>query len=695
MRKILFILILLAITVGLGPLPGHATDDETLADKADMQGGTIIELTEDTVWSSAMTFSGSITIRGVNPDIRPYYDYIRFKSGPNAGDIAIIENLTLIPSGSLNPAGADLDFILRDVVVRDGTTSGPMVYLSSRNSNVLIENTMFINNTAQSLIYVNPGDLSITIRDTAIVNNSSEVGIFELPATNINTLVENTTISGNTSTNDSPLLNFAGTLNVTMRHTSIVEPSQRLISDSPTATVNLEGSILIGNEDDPCVLTGQYTANNTLSNLSNCPFGGSIIPGVDIETTAADNGGGTFTHALIPHPSNPAINGNPNCGLTIDQRGLPRDTNCDIGAFELQATELPTATPTNTPSETPIPPTETPTTSLVASAECVGPDLEVAIAAGDGPFDILASSAPPGNTPYNNVPAGVYTSTGPGTWTNVRVIEQSSDFETANLGNFTCNVPTDTPVPPTDTSIPPTDTPVPPTDTLVPPTDTPVPPTDTSIPPTDTSIPPTDIPTSSLDATAVCNGPNLEVTIVSGDAPFIISASAGVNMPVAGVGLGTTVINGPEKWDNVTVTETSGEEIVNLGQFRCRSDERPVPLTPQHRSHTTDTTPTFSWTGITNANNYRVFIFDDPDPLGRTVDIRQNSGGPTMLTLSTPLPTKRLFWRVRGRQNRIWSLWSIRFTLFVDPVAPLSGQAPIPTIDLNPQREEPVSPNNR
>ncbi|MCI0708707.1 MAG: hypothetical protein L0154_00955 [Chloroflexi bacterium] len=229
--------------------------------------------------------------------------------------------------------------------------------------------------------------------------------------------------------------------------------------------------------------------------------------------------------------------------------------------------------------------------------------------------------------------------------------------------------PTDTAVPPTDTPIPPTDTPVPPTDTPIPPTDTPVPPTDTPVPPTDTPIPPTETPDPNLAVSAVCNGPVLEVTITSGEGPFDITASAGVNTPVSGVNLGTTSINGPEKWDDLTVTETTGNlETINLGQFKCRSAERPTPLTPAHQSRTTNPFPTFSWTAISSANNYRVFVYDDPDAADRTVDIRENSGGPTNMTLSTPLPNGRLFWRVRGRQNRIWSLWSVRFTLFKDPL---------------------------
>jgi hypothetical protein len=196
----------------------------------------------------------------------------------------------------------------------------------------------------------------------------------------------------------------------------------------------------------------------------------------------------------------------------------------------------------------------------------------------------------------------------------------------------------------------------------------------------------------SLSVSATCNSENLSVSITSGDGPFDITASAGINTPVLSVSTGITTINGPEKWDDLTVTETSGDaESINLGQFKCRTDERPIPLTPAHRTHTTDTTPTFSWTSITDANNYRVFLFDDKVAANRTIDIRQNSGGPTFLTVSTPLPTKRLFWRVRGRQNRVWSLWSVRSTLFVDPQtfsrAPATGPEPTTELSLSPPNQ--------
>ncbi|MCI0710193.1 MAG: FG-GAP repeat protein [Chloroflexi bacterium] len=192
-----------------------------------------------------------------------------------------------------------------------------------------------------------------------------------------------------------------------------------------------------------------------------------------------------------------------------------------------------------------------------------------------------------------------------------------------------------------------------------------------------------------LDASAACNGPDLEVNIAAGDGPFDILTSAGINSPIFGVGMGITTINGPEKWDNLTVRETTGLESTSLGQFKCRTDERPMPLMPAHQSHTTDPFPLFSWTEITDANNYRVFVFDEANPAIRMVDIRENSGGPASMTLTTPLPDGRFFWRVRGRQNRIWSMWSVRFTLFKDPGVPVSitGSTPVPTSNVAPPND--------
>ena len=86
--------------------------------------------------------------------------------------------------------------------------------------------------------------------------------------------------------------------------------------------------------------------------------GGGVLtgPGDQINTDPMlgplqDNGGPTFTHALLP--GSPAINaGNPNFTPppSFDQRGpgYPRVVNgrIDIGSFEVQVPPTPTPTPT-------------------------------------------------------------------------------------------------------------------------------------------------------------------------------------------------------------------------------------------------------------------------------------------------------------------------------------------------------------
>ncbi len=438
--------------------------------------------------------------------------------------------------------------------------------------NTLISTNDFAWGSGLSLI-----SADVTLSNSSIHNNIGGIGTVSIEETS-NVDISNTTISDNMSAG---IISWAAGGTTTLNHVTVINntllqsPMDLQVDMLATASFVANGS-LIGTVEDCTDLTGSNNLTTDPAVVSQCPtvFDGTFTIGTDIDSTLQNNGGSTLTHALINHGGNPAIDGNPGCGLATDQRGVARDANCDIGAYEVS---------------------------------------------GSGP-------------------------------------------------------PTDTPVPPTDTSVPPTDTPVPPTDTPIPPTDTPIPPTDTLVPPTDTPTGPV-----TLVASAVCVNEDLAVTISAGDGPFNITASAGINTPVLGVSIGTTTIQGPEKWDDLTVTEISGDtQSMNLGQFKCRSDERPVPLVPAHLEHITDTTPTFAWAGITDANNYRVFVFDDKVAANRTVDVRQNSGGPTFLTLNTPLPTMRLFWRVRGRQNRIWSLWSIRFTFFIDPVPSLVS-TPVPT----------------
>ena len=90
-----------------------------------------------------------------------------------------------------------------------------------------------------------------------------------------------------------------------------------------------------GGEDDAGAFGGTFTPTvpsdiNATSDGTNVPLAGIL------DTTLADNGGETKTHALVP--GSPAFDTIPNaqCDVSTDQRGVtrPQGDGCDIGAFE-------------------------------------------------------------------------------------------------------------------------------------------------------------------------------------------------------------------------------------------------------------------------------------------------------------------------------------------------------------------------
>jgi hypothetical protein len=89
-------------------------------------------------------------------------------------------------------------------------------------------------------------------------------------------------------------------------------------------------------EGGNCAFSLPTDLGNNFDDDDTCGSGfAGITPGVDFDTTLADNGGPTQTHALFP--GSVAIDAAGNCGLETDQRGYPRDDGaCDSGSFEFQ-----------------------------------------------------------------------------------------------------------------------------------------------------------------------------------------------------------------------------------------------------------------------------------------------------------------------------------------------------------------------
>lgn len=80
-----------------------------------------------------------------------------------------------------------------------------------------------------------------------------------------------------------------------------------------------------------------------------------------------------------------------------------------------------------------------------------------------------------------------------------------------------------------------------------------------------------------LVAAATCNGPDLQVTIQAGDAPFNISGT-GNGLPNTAVGAGVYSFAGPATWTGVAVSETRHDfQSQLLGDFTCSAP--PPPFT--------------------------------------------------------------------------------------------------------------------
>ena len=211
---------------------------------------------------------------------------------------------------------------------------------------------------------------TLTIVNSTVSGNTANEGAGTYNATTLTII--NSTISGNAAAAGGASFNNGA-----------LEIANSTLSDNSAdiggGVVNL-GAFHIGNtilnrgdSGENIYSNGGATITSLGYNLSSDDGGGFLTgPGDQVNTDPLlgplqDNGGPTFTHALLP--SSPAINaGNPSFTPPpfFDQRGPGFDrvvnSRIDKGSFEVQG---PTPTPTPTPTATP---TATATASATATA---------------------------------------------------------------------------------------------------------------------------------------------------------------------------------------------------------------------------------------------------------------------------------------------------------------------------------------
>jgi hypothetical protein len=144
----------------------------------------------------------------------------------------------------------------------------------------------------------------------------------------------NSTVSGNTV--GGPVVQYTSSSDLFIDNSTIAFNTGsaalgRRGSVGWSLSVGIHNSILANNGQNCTDYAGFYFGGTNIIDDWSCADVG-ITPTNPQLMPLADNGGPTMTHA-IAHTS-PALNTGLQCLNTVDQRYVPRDAKCDVGAFE-------------------------------------------------------------------------------------------------------------------------------------------------------------------------------------------------------------------------------------------------------------------------------------------------------------------------------------------------------------------------
>ena len=198
------------------------------------------------------------------------------------------------------------------------------------------------------------GGGTITLTESAIsgntaVNNSG--GVFNIAPVAFTTTLINTTVSGNTASLDGGGIFNVGHAKMALTNTTISNNTANFDGGGlqNVNIVDMINSIVSGNAapSNPDCSAFTSLGHNLIGNVSGCSFNAATGDLTNVDPLLGllqDNGGDTFTHALLP--GSPAIDYIPveNCAVDTDQRGVsrPQGLACDIGAYEVAPIPPPT-----------------------------------------------------------------------------------------------------------------------------------------------------------------------------------------------------------------------------------------------------------------------------------------------------------------------------------------------------------------
>jgi subtilisin-like proprotein convertase family protein len=239
--------------------------------------------------------------------------------------------------------------------------------------------------------------------------------------------------------------------------------------------------------------------------------------------------------------------------------------------------------------------------------------------------------------------------------------DSATDTDTPTPSDTATNIPTATDTP-TDTAtdtathtFTPSDTA---TNTFTPsdtasdtPTDTATNTATNTFTPSDTA---TDIPTATDTPTNTWTPSNTPTFTSSNTLPFTPTDTA-TNPPTNTATFTATF--------TPSITFTPSRTFTSSPTACMSSIAPPTLIAPTHRAHLTDTTPSFDWSNVPNAQSYRLMVYlEDRSFVFKKRVFVSN------YTLVEPLVRTQYLWRTRTQDATcsLWSSWSKRNTLFID-----------------------------
>jgi len=257
----------------------------------------------------------------------------------------IVDNYSPTHGGGISTQG-DLEVNYSQFTTNQSGAYGGGIFVT--DGITTIDHSIFNGNTSGHSgggIYIQP---PVTISNSLFYQNSAtdSGGAFFQNGYYTSTFT-NVTMSGNTAENGGAaavtMSAQADLLNVTIFGNQATSQGDGIFVEGADATVNIQNTLIAGNFEANCAGTITSLGNN-LEDADTCGLNGTgdLVNTAPLLGVLEDNGGFSFTHALLP--GSPAIDaGSATTCPGVDQRGIirPQDGDldgtavCDIGAFEV------------------------------------------------------------------------------------------------------------------------------------------------------------------------------------------------------------------------------------------------------------------------------------------------------------------------------------------------------------------------